>query len=850
MAFKRAQSIASSPESPLALFADLPRMPGAVPNLWGPQTAVLNEYINHHVNAKDLAIELPTGTGKTVPGLLVADWRRRKFGRQIIYACPTVQLAHQASAVARRESVPVVTLVGTAAEWPLAEVTRYDAAEAIAVTTYSAVFNAYPKLSRADTLLFDDAHAGEQYVAEAWSVSISRWHNAELYRTVLDAIRPALDGIFYQRLVEQEPDPLARRETRLVVPVRRNLVTALDAALATASGDLRWRYTMIRSGLASCLVYVAWTGILVRPLIPPTFENDLFTSAQQRLYLSATLGQAGELERAFSRSPITRLELPADAGALRNGRRFFVFPRLSPDADTQDIPREIVAKAGKALVLAPSVQRASEAANALNPDGWPVLTKDDVHTNLKAFTQPEHALLALARYDGLDLPGTHCRLVALDSKPDAAHLQERFFADRLRARVALEERVRTRVVQGAGRCTRGPSDYAIVLILDDGLTRYLSDRTTRGALAPELQAEIGFGLENSRLVATEILDNVLAFLEQGEEWRRNAEPLITAARREAAHSQVPGTEKLAGAVSDEIEACRRAWRSDWSGAGLHAEKAAYALSGSDEVRLYRALWLYFASVCFHTAAEHGESTAKTTAVGLLSQAHQASRGTTWLREVEPSDESAASGSADDTPAIRAIAARISKGIKRSSHDTAAQAVIDGLAATEPEKFEPALSELGKLLGADAYKPDKQGRCDSAWCWGERIWFVIEAKSDEVPTGVIPLRDIRQANTQLKHLASDRGLAEPPEQSVTIIVSPRTTIEPDAVTVAEPHVHLIQPTDLQTLARDMEVAWNKLITRCAGHQNDDLERLIYRVLSEHRLLPTQVRERLTTIPVGG
>lgn len=850
MAFKQAQGVVPPPESPLALFGDLPRMPGSVPNLWGPQTAVLNEYVKHHVKAKDLAIELPTGTGKTVPGLLVADWRRRKFGRQVVYACPTVQLAHQASAVARREGIPVVTLVGSAGQWPLPEVTRYDAADAIAVTTYSAVFNAAPKLSQPDTLVFDDAHAGEQYVAEAWSVDISRTHAPDLYQAVLTALRSALDGMFLQRLDEAEPDPLARREARLVMPVRRGMVKALDEALATATGDLSWRYSMIRGGLASCLVYVAWSSILIRPFIPPTFENDLFTAAQQRLYLSATLGRAGELERAFGRSPITRLELPSDAGTLRNGRRFFIFPRLAPDADTHDVAREIAAHAGKALVLAPSSHRASEVAHELNPDSWPELTKSDVRTNLDAFTHPEHALLALARYDGLDLPDAHCRLVALDGKPDAAHLQERFLADRLRARIALEERTRTRVVQGAGRCTRGPSDYAIVLVLDDELTRYLSEPTTRSALTPELQAEVAFGLTNSRARGEEILDNVRAFLDQGNEWASNAEPLITSARHSATQASVPGSDKLAAAVPHEIEACRCAWHGDWSGAGLHAEKAAHNLSGSEEVRLYRALWLYLASVCFRTAAEHGDPSANTTAAGLLDKADQAARGTTWLREVEPLDDSTTSGSADDAPAVKAIAARVSKGIKRTSHDAAVQAVVDGLAATDPAKFEPALTDLGKLLGADAHKPGQQGRCDSAWCWGERLWLTIEAKSDETSTGLIPLRDIRQANTQLKHLAVDRGVTEPPEQSVSLIASPRTAIDPEAVAVAEPHVHLAHPREFQALAADAQAAWDELIARCTGHVGVDLERLVRRVLAAHRLLPTQVRERLTTEPIAG
>ena len=73
------------------------------------------------------------------------------------------------------------------------------------------------------------------------------------------------------------------------------------------------------------------------------------------------------------------------------------------------------------------------------------------------FSGQRRAILALAgRYDGIDLPDSACRLVVLDGLPDAAHLQETFLAARVRASSALEERIRTRVVQGAGRCTRGP----------------------------------------------------------------------------------------------------------------------------------------------------------------------------------------------------------------------------------------------------------------------------------------------------------------------------------------------------------------------------------------------------------
>src|SRR5690606_32856160 len=75
----------------------------------------------------------------------------------------------------------------------------------------------------------------------------------------------------------------------------------------------------------------------IRPMIPPTFEHGAFTDPVQRVYLSATLGEAGELERAFGRTSIARIAAPEAWERTGSGRRFFVFPDLAefdPDYDT------------------------------------------------------------------------------------------------------------------------------------------------------------------------------------------------------------------------------------------------------------------------------------------------------------------------------------------------------------------------------------------------------------------------------------------------------------------------------------------------------------------------------------
>ena len=661
-------------------------------------------------------------------------------------------------------------------------------------------------------------------------------------------MRPGLGGMFYQSMEQVSPDLRARLNVRLVVPLRRpKMAEAINAALGVlpkkrTRGGTEGPYV---SGLASCLVYVSWRGILVRPFVPPTSENEAFSGATQRVYLSATLGRAGELERSFGRAKIARLPLPNDRSP-RSGRRYFIFGDLA-EGDPQELAVQVTAAAGKALVLATSTDHALKSADALNVSSWPVLGKDDVEKDLGAFRDQEHAILALAgRYDGIDLPDDACRLVCFEGLPDSTHLQEQFLGANLRAKSALEERTRTRVVQGAGRATRNPSDHAIVLVRGGDLTRYLASPVVRQALDLDFQAEVAFGLENSREFTHEdVLENVRIFLEQGDDWRTNAEPHIAEARRNAKRIEPIGSVQLAKSAPYEVEAGHCAFRGDFVGAREAAQKAAIALSGEEDVRSYRALWLYLAAVWSFSASD---ASAAKTAVGLLQQAHKAALGKTWLRETEAGAESAAvEEDVDDTPGVREIVRRLENGIKPAKVNDAIERMKTGLAEATHTKFEPALTELGLLLGADAEKPSGQGRCDSSWCWESRVWIAIEAKSEEDPDEPVPLRDVRQANTQPSQVATDRGVGLP-ALAASVIACPRTQVVDEAVTQAEAHVFLTHPDEFIALGDDIARCWEKLLLTHHGNTAKDLEALVRRTMAEHQVLPTQAYERLTGIPI--
>jgi superfamily II DNA or RNA helicase len=155
--FRRHAEAAVGAIDPEALFGELPRTLSGVGALWSHQADQLRTYAKDHSETPDVALELPTGSGKTLVGLLISEWRRRTLGQRVVYACPTKQLARQVLQKADSQGIPAMLLTGSHLDWDQAELAQYTRGDAIAVTTYSAIFNLRSYLDDAQTLVFDDA---------------------------------------------------------------------------------------------------------------------------------------------------------------------------------------------------------------------------------------------------------------------------------------------------------------------------------------------------------------------------------------------------------------------------------------------------------------------------------------------------------------------------------------------------------------------------------------------------------------------------------------------------------------------------------------------------------------------
>ena len=200
MPFKRSGGTSAVPSDPVQLYRTLAETNTGPESLWYHQGTVLLDWHSRHAEQRDVAIELPTGAGKTLVGGLIGEYRRRAFRERIAYLCPTRQLARQTADKLSAYGIPNVLLTGKVKSWNAADRARYNSADAVAVSVYSHLFNVNPALNNADLLLLDDAHAAEGAVAGPWSLKIDRAGEESAYLDVLSVLDDALDPLVIARL--------------------------------------------------------------------------------------------------------------------------------------------------------------------------------------------------------------------------------------------------------------------------------------------------------------------------------------------------------------------------------------------------------------------------------------------------------------------------------------------------------------------------------------------------------------------------------------------------------------------------------------------------------------------------
>ncbi len=727
------------PIHPMSIFKKA-TLRGSIENIWEPQALALKEWHNKRTCA-DVVVQMNTGGGKTLVGLLMAQSLVNETKGRVLYVCPNNQLVEQAQDHAKEIGLsPAIRYGG---EWSGRD--EYELGNVFCITNYASIFNGKSVFlnEKVEALVFDDAHVSESEIRNHFTLRIPSNHDA--FGPLLHLCRKH----FAHSSQLGRFEDVARRErvtTVLYVPMfvmwehaNEFRKTLLKYAVDTDK-DTLFVWEHLKEHLNHCCVVADGSGLEITPAVLPISHLSYFQEEVRRVYLTATLPSPASFLRAFG---VADPEIIKPSGKSGDAQRLFVFV---PGEDDGQHRKEAMCfvENRKCCVISPSRKKGKEWAPRANIYG-----RDDGQQEIVRFCKSKEAeMLVLAgRYDGIDLPGDACKVLILDRLPMGDNLIDRFIDENIRVETIRISHTATRVVQAIGRIFRSNTDHGVVLLVGPQLQSWLRTPNNRAYLPKLLQQQILLACELSKQVDADDLtweDLIQGVLDGDENWYEMYDRYI-----------------------DEFKAERLSLSSDWHKGLILGEQEAYSL-------LWKGQYQQAANAYAAVATKAEENDAKLAAwyrhwrgLALLCADDRQGAFHEFIAAANERSELGRPSEKRETAFKLPIPKEISTQAKtlaawyrkkKSQIPVALKQVESDLVyGPDTNKAEEALRVLGELLGLQAKRPDKAKGTGPDVTWegeGKPKAFGFELKTDRDKAQEYPKKDIAQCHDHEEWLSNN------------------------------------------------------------------------------------------------
>ena len=743
------------------------------------QEKVLGEYRDKFEKTTDVAVELPTGAGKTLIALLIAENRRRNGGKVAILSANKT-LARQMLQESQELGIPSVLMEGPGYAISSSVKRRYQRGQSIGIMNYWVYFNQNPVIDPADLLIMDDAHLAEHCLNSLYSVEITRSAYPELFEALVSEIHQRFpeysvlaDALDISVGTSKPPELLSFIDQALISTRIEEIIDGSEALKANT--DLRFRWDRMRASVNQANIYLARDSLWVRPYVYPLISNRYYSDATQRIYMSATIGDQGDLGRRIGVRNIEKVPVPQEDAESTFGRRLLLMNRL----DEGDIPQRLGAAILTALRIHPksvwlcsSVDSAAkfqklvmewlEKNQLIGHPSWILTPEGD---EIEDFKQSATGHLFVGgRFDGMDFNGDECRMVILTTLPHAINIQEEFISAYLRDSGFMRERLNQRVVQALGRCNRDEGDYAVYALADRRFATYFGLESNKSDLPRNIVAELDMGQDTAEVEASVLCASVEKFLSGDfSEYDDQLKEYISDVPTYKTQPQITDTsaDEVVGwaamFASENFSVAQQRFEKCWDAAVKDSLLEIGALHG-----WHRAKALYLQGL-------QGDGSAEQKALEVLGAAIQRGGQSAWFNRMHGSlnrarkmSEESGGTLYDDyfVEVIRAFDELLdhygNTGVRFEQYCTR---VAEQLQSDIHDVFLEGLETIGKLLGYTASRPKNPGAPDCVWrgnfgSFGEVV--TCEAKIEDSPSNEIVLSDLGQAHNQKTKAAAHYG----------------------------------------------------------------------------------------------
>ena len=802
MAFVTKKNSIFNYDSPIAMYHDNKLPSKKIMGLLDYQSELIEKYMKEF-NTKNVALELPTGSGKTLIGLTIGEYRRRKNREKILFLCPTNQLVHQVVDYANnRYGLQAIAFCGRQSEYNQNDYTKYQRADAIGVTTYSSLFVERTCFANPDIIIMDDVHSSESYIIDTWSVEIE--YDDTLYKELVKFFGEYINESICEKMMQKPQggtdncwcDMIPNSAFLDKIEMLKIIIDENIESCKSKNGNNKYSWRRIRENLFECNIYIEVGKILIRPWIAPTLTHHPFANAKQRILMSATLGQSGELERITGLQKIVKLPVINDWDKNGVGRRFFVISGVTPEKlDDAKILNELHKLKKKSVVLVPSdkeLRNVQEIVENANP-GIQIFLPSDIEENKQRFIQAEDAMVLMAnRFDGVDFPDDEARMLFIVDLPKVSNLQEKFLAIRMGSNILYSERIKTRIVQAVGRCTRNTADYSVVCVLGNTITKDLIDPQYTKNFLPELRAELELGINTSQsyLDIEEIKEDIKHFFKSDEYWQEADEAIQSYKENYVLESE--GQEKvlvkLGETATQEVKFQYAMWKHNYIEA-FSIVNQIISILNMQALNGYRSYWNYVGGTLAYRIYLDNHPEFKAISIKMFQEVLKDNISIKWISELESRlynikiEESRPSLLED---IIIQFEHRLSQYSTLARLERKLNEIIEKLewsGENQGLKFEEGHQLLGDMLGYISKNENYTGAPDPYWIFGDSICIVSEDKMYE-KNQEIPFGDIRQAASHETILRENEPLVTTNMKVITVMLSNAIEADKSAAALME------------------------------------------------------------------
>ena len=747
--------------------------------LWPAQALVLQSYAEGFTDNSDVAIELPTGGGKTLIALLIAEaWRRE--GRTVAILSANKTLARQLAEEADSLGIPRVVMEGSAASIPATRTRAFQRAEAVAVMNYWVYFNQNPVVDPADLLIMDDAHLMEECLHSLYSVEIEKIDHPDLFRELASELLARFPeySVLADALDDEAP---ATKPPELLsfidqIAVAARFTEIIDASPALqADQDLAFRWHRLRGSLQDANIYLSSNSLWIRPYVYPLIANPHYDGARQRIYMSATIGIPGDLQRRLGIRALTQIPVAPEHAEKTFGRRLIVLNRI----DNEDLPERVTEVVRAALQVHPkSVWLCSSKSNAnkfqalfstwLDENGFPnqptwVLTPTGDEIDRFKESQSGHLFVG-GRFDGMDFAGDQCRLVVLTTLPRSINIQEEFISAYLRDSGFMKSRLNQRIVQAMGRCNRSENDYAVYVLADKRFATHFSRESNRVGIPKNIQAEIDIAQDSAEADLGQTVRDVRDFL--GGNFERYDRNLATSLE------SLPPAQAIAN-VTDTSDNEVIGWTAlfDSQNYVLAAQRFERCTDTARQDGLLEisALHGWNWSKAVYLESMRGVPGARARALAILDQALHRGGRSAWFNRMRtslnrawarpPANQHLLNENYGDALIQEFDLILEQVGATGHRFERYYQAIEQNLTSLHHDEFLEGLKALGQLLAYSASRPRHQAAADCRWKGvfsNSRELVTFEAKIEHHPANNITPSDVGQAHNHVARATAEYG----------------------------------------------------------------------------------------------